>query len=228
MKNKRILLDTHVHTSEISPCGWVPALEGVRTYKEAGYYGIIITDHYYDGYFDGLWDSSWEYKIQTYLSGYKSALEEGKKIGLQVFLGLEMRFQEGPEDYLVYGLNEEFLTRNPELYKHTLKSFREAIKDTGALIFQAHPYREGLKVAPAHLLDGMETHNGNPRHNSHNHKAHAYAKNHGLKMSAGSDFHRLEDLGGGGILIPEEIHSIEELICMYERKQVELYISDDM
>ena len=38
-------LDLHVHTSEVSGCGKVPAAEMVRLYHEAGYDAIVITDH---------------------------------------------------------------------------------------------------------------------------------------------------------------------------------------
>ena len=42
--------DIHTHTSEVSPCGKVEAEKVVELYKEAGYTGIVITDHYYEGF----------------------------------------------------------------------------------------------------------------------------------------------------------------------------------
>ena len=44
---KQFKLDIHVHTSETSSCGQVSAQEAVRLYEQAGYDGIIITDHYH-------------------------------------------------------------------------------------------------------------------------------------------------------------------------------------
>ena len=76
MKDNLMLLDTHVHTSQVSPCGKVPAEEMIELYKEAGYGGVIITDHYYKGYFESLGNRPWEEKIQSFLSGYKAALRE--------------------------------------------------------------------------------------------------------------------------------------------------------
>ena len=46
----------------------------VRYYKEAGYNGIIITDHYYKEYFESMLEGSWEEKTDIYLSGYRAAL----------------------------------------------------------------------------------------------------------------------------------------------------------
>ena len=40
------LYDCHVHTAETSWCGRVPAGEMAQLYKQAGYTGIVIIDHY--------------------------------------------------------------------------------------------------------------------------------------------------------------------------------------
>jgi predicted metal-dependent phosphoesterase TrpH len=201
----------------------------VDYYKKAGYDGIIITDHYFDGYFESLSCSRWDDKVDCYLSGYKAAVEEGERVGLRVYLGMEIRFEEGPEDYLVYGIDEEYIRENPELYRHTLESYRESIKGTDILIFQAHPYRKGLKVADPTLLDGIEIMNGNPRHDSHNDLALAFAEKHGLMMTAGSDAHQLEDVGRGGIMICDCVSSSKELArWLRENDRYDLYIPEHL
>lgn len=40
---------THLHTSESSACGLLPAAQPVQKFKEAGYTGIVVTDHFYGG-----------------------------------------------------------------------------------------------------------------------------------------------------------------------------------
>jgi len=215
--------DTHVHTSETSPCGCVSAVELVHLYKDAGFQGIVITDHYFDGFFESLRGMSWEEKVDNYLKGYKIALNEGKKIGLNVILGMEIRFGSSPNDYLVYGIDEEFLKEYPELYNLDLSRFRELISDKGILIYQAHPFRPYIVPADPKLLDGVEVHNGNPRHNSHNEKALEFARKYCLKESSGSDFHQYEDLGRGGIIITEPVSSSEAFVrILYENKVVDL------
>ena len=47
----------------------------------------------------------------------------------------------------------------------------------------------------------MEVINTNPRHDSHNARAREYAEQFGLIATSGSDSHRPEDVGRGGILI---------------------------
>lgn len=38
--------DLHVHTSSVSPCAHVAAEEVVKLYQQAGYQGVVITDHF--------------------------------------------------------------------------------------------------------------------------------------------------------------------------------------
>lgn len=207
--------DTHVHTSEVSYCAKVSAKETVKMYKDAGYHGIVITDHYCDSYFIGLGGLSWNEKIDCYLEGYNIASNAGKKLGLKVILGMEIRFLENANDYLVYGIDEKFLRNNKELYKLSLKEFRGLTKGENILIFQAHPFRPKMITAPVELLDGIEVYNGNPRHNSNNDLAYEYALKNRLRMLSGSDFHRGEGLATGGIIVSESIgdsHEFSDII----------------
>ncbi|NMB97687.1 MAG: transposase [Clostridiaceae bacterium] len=213
-KNNRYKYDIHVHTSETSPCGKIDAVDVVRLYKEAGYTGIVITDHYYEAFFDKIPFSDWTAKIETYLKGYKTAiaLEEGANIGLNIFLGMEIRFNEYPNDYLVYGIDEQFLIENPELYKLTLTEFTKLISGKNIMIFQAHPFRKGQTIERVDLLDGIEVYNGNPRHDSQNDVAYRFAIENNLKLISGSDFHQIQDLARGGIIIDQSVTSMNELV----------------
>ena len=104
-------------------------------YKAAGYDGIVVTDHYHRGYFEKNFYSrqakqaTWSEKIDKYLSGYKGALEAGKRLGLTVLLGMEIRFDGSSNDYLVYGVDEAFLRENPELYSLGLSNFRRCLQE---------------------------------------------------------------------------------------------------
>jgi len=212
--------DTHVHTSEVSYCGKVPAEEAVRLYKDAGYDGIVITDHFFDLYFEALGDISWNEKIDCYLEGYRTACEAGKAIGLKVLLGMEIRFPENINDYLVFGIDEEFLRKNRELYRLGLRKFRALTKDKGIMIFQAHPFRSGMVLAPPELLDGIEVYNGNPRHDSRNDMAYGYEQKNGLLMSSGSDFHHTVDLARGGIITSERINDSRDLVDVIRNDKI--------
>lgn len=200
--------DTHVHTSESSLCGKVTGQQVARLYKAAGYHGIVITDHYTRNFFRRKMD--WDRKIDCFLAGYRAARREGKKIGLNVFLGMELTLVGRQEDFLLFGVRENFLRNYPELYKLGLKNLRQLAREENILIYQAHPFRFGSPVNPS-LIDGIEVFNGNPRHESYNQRAYKYAKKHHLKMISGSDFHRKMDLGRGGITTTHKITSQETL-----------------
>lgn len=208
----RYKYDTHVHTVETSYCGQVTGSGLVRLYREAGYDGVVITDHYYKEYFECLPGKSWEKKIDTYLTGFRKAEEEGRKRGLRVLLGAELRFEENYNDYLVFGMDEAFLKENEALYDLGLKRFYELTRGKDILIFQAHPFRPGMIPASPLLLDGVEVYNGNARHNSGNRLAREYARKHNLLMSSGSDFHQHEDLARGGIIVPETLTTPADLV----------------
>lgn len=197
--------ETHLHTCETSPCGKVPAEQAVRIYHRAGYAGIAITDHYYRGFFEKRRFTGWSKKVDLFLEGYKKARQEGQKLGLDIFLGMEIRFDENVNDYLIYGIDEDFLKRHKALYALTLQEFRNLTYDKGIVVFQAHPFRPYMTSAPLSLIDGVETWNGNPRHDSSNHLARQYAVENGLKMLSGSDFHQVQDAARGGITTEEKI-----------------------
>ncbi len=208
---KTYLYDTHVHTAETSPCGKVSALKLVQMYKIAGYHGIVITDHYFDEYFESLNNKTWEDKVDSFLRGYRLARHEGEKIGLNVLLGMEIRFVENLNDYLVYGFDEEFLKGNKELYKLNLKTFKRLSEDNGLLVFQAHPFRFWVTPANPLFLDGVEVYNGNPRHDSRNHLAQVFAGENNLLEISGSDFHQKEDIKRGGIILSDAPSTSREL-----------------
>jgi predicted metal-dependent phosphoesterase TrpH len=205
-------IDTHVHTRETSNCGWVDAKTVVAIYKEASYSGLVITDHYYNHYFDSMKTNCWTEKIDNFLMGYEEAKTEGDLIGIKVYLGMEIRFNESSNDYLVYGFDESFLYEHKELYNLTLKKFRQLISAKDILIYQAHPFRSTAKPANHNYLDGIEVYNGNLRHNSHNEKAFYYAFKNNLYMNSGSDFHRHEDIGRGGIIVNKMPDTNKELV----------------
>jgi len=212
-------IDTHVHTAEVSACGKIKAKDLVQMYRDSGYYGVIITDHYCSEYFHSLRAKNWEEKVDSYLTGYRNALGEGKKVGLKVFLGMEIRFTENFNDYLVYGFDEDFLKNHRELYKLGLVKFKKLAEKEGLLVFQAHPFRPEIIPADPRFLDGVEVYNGNPRHNSRNHLAYSFASRNNLMMISGSDFHQVSELATGGIILPHAINTSKELVALMHEKR---------
>ena len=104
-----VKIELHAHSAESSPCGSVAAEEVVKKYKEDGYSALVLTDHYYARLFDKISDLNWKEQLKKYLKGYKTAEKAAQNLNFKIFLGIEIKFNDEPNEYLVYGLNQEFL-----------------------------------------------------------------------------------------------------------------------
>lgn len=197
-------IETHAHSAEVSLCAKLYGAQTARAVKQAGCHAMILTDHYTPEFFPAdLKGTAYEARVDDFFAGYRAAKAEGEIIGLAVFPALEVRIASGPEDYLIYGVTIEELKTLGNLAHLTLPQLRQRVHATpDGLLIQAHPFREYLTCQDPALLDGVEVCNGNPRHNSHNDRAHAFAQEHGLLMTAGSDVHESMDPGGALMTCP--------------------------
>lgn len=187
-------IELHFHTAEASHCGKVPAEEGVRMYRDAGYSGIVVTDHFSRKERGGPGDGEWDKVCTRFLEGYYAAKAAAGEADFSVFLGMEIRFPYDENDFLVYGFSEDFLWRHPWIYMKDVKELKEIADREGLYIVQAHPFRPKCFLADTRCLHGIEVYNGNPRHNSHNERALYAAGKYNLGMTVGSDFHQPEDI----------------------------------
>ena len=212
---KQFYTELHAHTSDTSRCAGVGAKDLVALYKQAGASTVVMTDHLSPSTFEAYSQSSlsWTEKVDIFLQGYRNA-KAAAGDELTVLLGMELRFDRKGDnnDYLVYGLTEEFLYQNPDLLKMRLSSFANLAHKNGLLMFQAHPFRNGMHIVNPEYLDGVEIYNACVRHNSRNAIAEKWAKLHRLRGSAGSDFHRAEDVARGGILTDKKIETNADLL----------------
>ncbi len=212
-------IETHLHTTYISKCGWLGAEGIVRMYRACGYDAICVTDHYNRTCFDyAEIDLAGEgSRTEAFLLGYRRVRDEAERYGIRVYEGAEVRFDGSENDYLVFGFHHDLLAEPDRIMREGLKVFSDKCRQDGALLIQAHPYRSGTHCtpAPAAYLDGVEIFNGNARQDNRNDLALAYAKEHGLLMLSGSDFHRPGDQGQAGILtdtLPEDGFQLADLI----------------
>ncbi len=192
------LYESHFHTEEVSSCGEVSAKKACEMYKNAGYSGIVITDHISSHYFKDVYPGrNWKEGVDYFLNGYKLA-KECADDDFAVILGMEVRFNTD-NDYLVYGLTEDFLYNNEWFTDMDIKKFKTLAEENQLTIVQAHPFRINSTITNPRHIDGIEIYNGNRRHDSSNNIAEIWAKKHGLITTCGSDFHEPEDLARAGM-----------------------------
>jgi len=184
------LYETHLHTSPVSRCALWSVREAVEYYKNAGYAGIFITNHFIDGHINIPKDRPYEERINYYFSDAEEGIRIGKEIGLPVFTGVEM--SHFGTDFLVYGLEKSWYLAHPEIETLTKTAALTLMKEAGALVIQAHPFREAGYIDHIRLyprsVHGVEIDNAN-RTAFENEMAKQYAENYGLLTFAGSDNH---------------------------------------
>jgi hypothetical protein len=185
------LYETHLHTSPVSKCAGATAAEALAFYKSLGYAGVFITNHFIDGNINCSRSLSYEEKINFYFSDYEAALPLAKELGISVFCGVESSY--GGTDFLIYGLDKAWFLAHPEIEGMQRSKLLTLMAESGALIIQAHPYREAsyidhIRLFPRHV-HGVEIFNSSMKDPTVNAMAEAYAKNYGLLPFAGSDNH---------------------------------------
>lgn len=179
-------IELHAHTSPASACSQITPQEIAETYKNLGYDGIVITNHFI---FQGERITKEEY-IDAFIHDFYETEKHGKELGLKVYLGAEIRFTENNNDYLVFGLDKEMLLEIYDLLPLGLENFRKAYDMPRSVIVQAHPMRDGMEIVNTSLLDGIEVFNMHPGHNSRIGLASLYADSNNISIiTAGSDFH---------------------------------------
>ena len=203
--------ELHAHSSEVSPCAVSTATQVVDRYVKEGYTTLVLTNHYCDYVIDNAGET-WEEKIEHYLSAYRlmKKYADGR---INILLGCELRFTENYNDYLIFGLDEDFLINHPDLHKMTLKSFSELAHENGMLVVQAHPFRNRMTVMNPKFLDGVEVYNAHVGHDSRNDLALMHAKKYGLIPTAGTDLHHHEN-EVAGILSDAPIETMEQLVAL--------------
>ncbi|MDR1127716.1 MAG: PHP domain-containing protein [Treponema sp.] len=208
------LYETHLHTVQGSSCGVSRGKDYIKRYRDSGFTGIIVTDHFYNGNTAADRNLPWKQWVEQFSRGYEEAHNEGAKIGLDVFFGWEETFKR--DDYLVYGLDKNWLLAHPESARWSRKEQFDAVRAAGGCVVQAHPFRAAYYIRTIHLaprlVDAVEIANAcnDPEWDS---LASEYALRTGLPGTAGSDIHDADQfLEGGifGVYLSEKLETVKD------------------
>ena len=213
------LYETHLHTKEGSACGNNTAEEMVYAYKEAGYTGIMVTDHFYRGNTAIDRNLSWEEWVEAYCKAYENAKTAGDNVGLQVFFGWEESHQ--GSDFLIYGLDKEWLLKHPEVRNLTVEEQYELVHQSGGMVIHAHPYREAWYIPEIRLfpksIDGVEVYNAShygrvireDGRSMYDVQAIQYAETYDFPQTGGSDIHST-NLVWGGMAFKRKLENVQD------------------
>lgn len=216
--------ETHTHTSEGSKCGKIDGASLVRFYKELGYTGVFITNHFFNGNTAVPRELPWNEWVKEYYRAYTICKEEGDRIGMDVFFGWEYSIQ--GNDFLIYGLGPGFLYDNPDQLSWTVRDYMKRVREAGGMVIHAHPFREADYIDHIRLIprecDGVEVINTSMK-NEVNRCAEWYAEQYGLIKSAGSDNHVGKRTKLGGVYLPERITDEQHFIRLMKDGRAELF-----
>ena len=192
-------VDLHIHTRPKSPCSAIDPSALLQEARRAGLDGICLTEH----------QNPWS----------PGEVEELMKAGgIRVFQGNEITTNQG--DILVFGYDRDVKGVVP------IQDLRKEVEPVGGLMIAAHPFRGFLLFGISQLqldleqackrsvfqhVDGLEIHNCKVT-DPENDMARRVAERLGLLGVAGSDAHRLDEVGKCVTIFEREIRAGQELI----------------
>ena len=212
--------ELHTHSFPVSTCSIVSPEELVDDYISHGYNTVVITNHLsrYTADTDLYKNKTQKEKADVYLDDYRRAKKhaDGR---INVLLGMEYNNVGGYNDFLVYGIDEEFVYNAKDIVHMPLTEALDLFHKNCAIIFQAHPFRKFMTPVDPTLVDGAEAGNYCNTRQNFNELAEQWIKNTGLKRMYGTDYHATYHMVGAGILTDEEIKTNEQLVDILKNQQ---------
>ncbi|MCH5182618.1 MAG: histidinol phosphatase [Oscillospiraceae bacterium] len=217
--------ETHLHTSPVSACARASVRDTVQFYKDMGYDGIFITNHFLPMIGE---DKSYEERIEYFCSDYEEAVKIGKELGIKVFFGLETGY--GGADFLVYGLDKEWFLQHPQIPQMRKSEELALYMENGALVVHAHPFRDDSYIDHIRLfpkrVHGVEVINAN-RTEFINEMARQYAENYRLLPFAGSDNHVAHHQKKlAGMQSAEPIMDEQDFVTRVKNGELEIFFTE--
>jgi hypothetical protein len=183
-----------------------------------GYSGIIVTDHFYNGNTAIPHHLPWKEWVKQFYRGYEEAKNEGDRQGFDVFFGWEETF-DSCDDYLIYGMDREWLLEHPEVRTWTRGEQYRTIKEAGGCVVQAHPFRQHSYIRRVVLstgcVDAVEVANIGNAEQSYDALAMRYARKLNLPATAGTDMHDVRQICKGwvfGVFTEKKLHTISDYV----------------
>lgn len=222
--------ELHCHTN-YSGCSNVSPADMVEKYVAAGYSTVVITNHFNqshlnrDGDFDAL------------VRGTFNAINEARAAAdgrLNIIAGMELTLHCMPNDFLLYGVTEEFVrSMGEELFDICPWHFKDRFKESDIIVIQAHPFRFNQNTVNPEHVHGIEVFNGHTGQYSHNSFTEQWVDymrkqgriGDGFILTSGTDHHDDTHYPTGGIETEHEIKTSGELLSVLRSGEYKLITS---
>lgn len=203
--------ELHCHTSDFSPCAKQNGAEKAQFYIDAGYDTVVVTNHFTANYSDS---ADFEPFVRRFFRAGE-IMRDAAADRLNVITGIELRFRDSINDYLVFGMTEEMLLGLSDIFDMGIGNFHAWAMDHDVIVIQAHPFRNGMTVVDHGCLDGAEVYNGEAGDIANSTAKfwaeQCSAKHPGFIITSGSDHHRADQVPTGGIETEIPITTMDEL-----------------
>jgi hypothetical protein len=154
--------------------------------------------------------------VNEFCKGYELTREEGERRGLDVFLGWEETI--GDNDYLVYGLDKNWLLEHPEVADWDQYEQYSEVMRYGGCVVHAHPFRyaryDRAIAASCECVHAIEAANsGNSRDSDV--MAMTRARKINVTATAGSDIHSAASISRGsvfGVYLDKKMKTITDYV----------------
>jgi len=184
--------EMHSHTASASMCSSMTAEDFVKLYTKLDYAGIFITDHFPNVNTTEPENLTWEERVDILFSGYSLVKTACASHGIQVFFAFEYSCK--GTDFLMYGLGRQWLLEHKEIIHMKPKQVLNIAAKDGALVCQAHPYREAHYIDHIRLfpsdIQAVEAYNSS-RDSRCNNLGNLLAEAYKLPCIGGSDIHSM-------------------------------------
>lgn len=178
-------IEMHAHTSPFSGCSDVTPEEMVKKYKDIGFDGVVITNHFVSWYRGRF--GTYEDMAKAYVDEFRKTKELGDAVGLKVIFGMEISME---LDHLVYGIDEDYPFVAIKYLDGEFEDFYKEQKDDTKVILHAHPFRGDADEDVPEAVDGIEIFNLHGDANNRISIAADFARKHNYSIaSCGTDFH---------------------------------------
>lgn len=200
--------------------------ELIDSLVEGEYSGCVLTNHFYHGNTGIDRNLPWVEFVTHYEKDYLECKKLAQIYGLDVIFGIEEHLYSGLE-ILCYGITPQFLYDRPELLDLSPQVWYNALTDFGALMVQAHPFRNRPYITspgllPLEFIDGIEVYNI-CNSEAENKKAQKIADKHPeWVLTSGADAHSGSLVCSGGIVTDVRITDEITLADVLKSKKYEL------
>ena len=222
-------IEMHCHSMGGSSCGTSTFEEIVSAYKEKGFDGVVLTNHYaqYISEWGGYAGKPDNEKVDFFFSLYDGFKAVCEKNGMMAFFGMEVRIVSTGTEYSLLGFDRQFFYDNPRLFELTQKELFDLCEENGVFMYQTHPFREGVQAGDPRYMHGAEYFNGHFHHQNNNDLAKKFVEENNLAKVVGTDYHHADQPIPTATLIPDDVTDNKSLAECIRSGKCQLVYDED-